>query len=88
MEFDGPPTAMIGSVPYTTLCSGGIKPQRESSPTFGGDEAIKRYGAALAEFIGDAQQVAWRCRPQLQIDEAAKDSGARFRVYSRLAFPA
>lgn len=86
-EFDGPATAYIGSPPncavYVTLCSHGIKLERDSAPTFDtAQEAIELYGEQLREMVKTygGKMLAWRARPELV------DVASRFRVYSRLAF--
>lgn len=84
-EFDGPNQYSIGSVPYTTLCSQGAKPQGDAGIFFGHDEALRLYAAELTKFVGEAGQIAWRCRPRFEADEAV--TPVRYRVYSRLAVP-
>jgi hypothetical protein len=87
LDFDGPATTYIGSGEgakrYITLCSGGIKPEGEESPSYGWMEAIERYAEQLRVCIqsNKDKQLAWRCRPKLVCDGEAK-----YRVYSRLVF--
>ena len=86
VEFDGPPTAYIGTDPrftYVALCSHGIKPQGEASPSYdSAREAIELYGEQLRAMVkeNDGKMLAWRQRPSLA------NEGGRYRVYSRLVF--
>jgi hypothetical protein len=86
ISFDGPQCSVIGSQPYMTLWSDGVREQGdgENAAYFGNPQA------AVDSYIGDLSpllcghlddQLAWRLRPKLEHKE---DAG--FRVFSRLAF--
>lgn len=86
IEFDGPATAYIGTetrFTYVTLCSHGVKPLGEPSPSYGSpQEAIELYGDQLRAMVkaNEGKMLAWRSRPSLTKD------GDQYRVYSRLVF--
>lgn len=79
IQFDGPPIFAVLDHRYVTLTSGGIKPEGEVALMFDSAlEAWGRYMIELAAFTRNAQQIAWRWRPELREEKGA------FTVYSRL----
>lgn len=85
LEFDGAPNWHCMGVPYKVLTHGGIK--HECEPVPGGlcetaEEALEKFSSRLVAFVTGAEQVAWRRRPSLEMEDG------RYKVTARLArFP-